>query len=179
MKKLLICCLATILSGSMLISCTAKDDGSKDTTGKPSTEQGSNEKPDENLLASFESKFKEAGYIPMPLERTKEEINELYFSNLGDIKFDETIEDYKLLETGRSPGVGFALVMKAKKGKVEDAKKIADIVLEKKVGDAFYPDEKEMAQKAEVTVKGDYVSILIFHDEVKEEALKSFNEIIK
>ncbi|MGL5617136.1 MAG: hypothetical protein ACRDD2_13055 [Sarcina sp.] len=179
MKKILICGLATILSASMFISCGADNKTPETKPDTNTSEQTSGNVDSAKTIETVVNKIKEGGYIPMPLERSNDEIKELYFSNLGDIKFDDAIENFALLETGRSPGVGFALIMKAKSGKVEDAKKIAETVLTKKTGDVFYPDEKEIFSAAKVDVKGDYVSLLIFNDDVKEEALKAYNEIIK
>lgn len=176
MKKLLICCLATILTGSILISCSSKDSKPEE---KPNSTVSTEENKNTNVIDTVLKEFKEKDYIPMPLERNDTELKELYFSKLEDIKFDDTIENYSVIETGRSPGVGFALILKAKPGKIDDAKKIAQSVLEIKVGNAFYPDEKEIANNSKVEVNGDYASLFILNDDIKEEALKFYNNTIK
>ena len=109
----------------------------------------------------------------MPMEPTEEEAKDIYHLNLDDV------ESYGIALTGRSPGVGFAMVVKAKDGKVDAVKASVDKVLEDRIGEAFYPDEKDVAEKAKVEVDGNFVSLLIFYDDVAAEATQVYKDAIK
>ena len=58
------------------------------------------------------------------------------------------------------------MVVKAKDGKVDAVKASVDKVLEDRIGEAFYPDEKDVAEKAKVEVKVEYVNP--YEDIIKE-----------
>ena len=99
--------------------------------------------------------------------------SEIYHLNLDDV------EDYGILETQISPGPGFIMVVKAKEGKVDAVKTSVDQVLKDKVGKAFYPEEQEITESAEVKVDGNLVSLFILNSEVASEAQSTYEELIK
>ena len=89
------------------------------------------------------------------------------------------MEDYGILETGISPGPGFIMVVKAKEGKVDEVKASVEEVLQDKIGSAFYPEEQEVSESAEVKVDGDLVSLFILNSVVSEDAKAKYEELIK
>ena len=161
MKKVLVSLLVAAMVGATLTGC-----GSKEQGNGSQVEQGSSVS-----AADVVAQLKE--YIPMPMDVTEEEAKDVYHLNLDDV------ESYGIAITGRSPGVGFAMVVKAKEGKVDAVKASVDQVLADRVGAAFYPDEKEIAEKAKVEVDGNYVSLLIFNDDVAAEATQTYKDAIK
>lgn len=161
MKKVLVSLLVAAMVGATLTGC-----GSKAQGNGAQVEQGSSVS-----AADVVAQLKE--YIPMPMDVTEEEAKDVYHLNLDDV------ESYGIAITGRSPGVGFAMVVKAKEGKVDAVKASVDQVLADRVGAAFYPDEKEIAEKAKVEVDGNYVSLLIFNDDVAAEATQTYKDAIK
>jgi GMP synthase (glutamine-hydrolysing) len=65
-------------------------------------------------------------------------------------------------------------------GSDADAVKAAvEQVLADKVGQAFYPEEKEISESAEVRVDGNLVSLLILNKEVASDAVAKYEELIK
>ena len=109
----------------------------------------------------------------MPGEIDDDMAKEIYHLNLDDI------EDYGVLETQISPGPGLIIVVKAKDGKVDAVKASVEEVLQDKIGNAFYPDEKEIAKNAEVRVDGNLVSLFILNSEVASDAEAKYAELIK
>ena len=71
------------------------------------------------------------------------------------------------------------MVVKAKEGKVDDVKASVEQVLQDKVGSAFYPEEKEVAENAEIKVDGNLVSLMIVNSEIKDEVETEYNNLIK
>ena len=118
-------------------------------------------------------KLNEEGYVVAPLEVDDTMAQEMYHINLDDV------EDYGIIQTQRSPGVGFIMVVKAKEGKVDAVKAAVEQVLADKVGQAFYPEEKEISESAEVRVDGNLVSLLILNKEVASDAVAKYEELIK
>ena len=114
----------------------------------------------------------ETEYVRMPMPVDEAMAQEMYHINLDDV------EEYAITKTGMSPGVGFAMVVKAKDGKVDAVKEAVDKVLADQVNAAFYPDEKEIAEAAEVKVDGNIVSLLIFHSEVSADVEKVYQEAL-
>lgn len=164
MKKILVSLLVAAMVGATLTGCGAKGEGNG-----TSVEQSTG-----ISAADVVAKLKEKEYIPMPIDVTEEqEVKDVYHLNLDDV------ESYGITMTGRMPGVGFAMVVKAKEGKVDAVKASVDQVLADRVGAAFYPDEKEIAEKAKVEVDGNYVSLLIFYDDVAAEAMQTYKDAIK
>lgn len=124
-------------------------------------------------LKEIATKFGEEGYIRMPLEITEVEATEVYHVN------PEIVEEYAISITGIQPGPGFALMMQAKDGKVEEVKAIAEQVKEDLIGNAFYPQEVESAQNAEILVNGNHVALLVLNSEVAEDAIEVYKQAIK
>lgn len=98
---------------------------------------------------------------------------EIYHLNLDDV------EDYGILETQISPGPGFIMVVKAKEGKVDAVKASVEQVLQDKIGSAFYPEEQEVAENAQVKVDGNLVSLFILNSVVSSDAEKDYENLIK
>ena len=161
MKKILVSILVAAMVGATLTGCGSKAEGNG-----TQVEQGSTVS-----AADVVDQLKE--YIPMPMDVTEEEAKDIYHLNLDDV------ESYGISLTGRSPGVGFIMVVKAKEGKVDAVKASVEQVLADRIGAAFYPDEKDVAEKAKVRVDGDFVSLLIFYDDVADEATKVYEDAIK
>ena len=161
MKKILVSILVAAMVGATLTGCGSKAEGNG-----TQVEQGSTVS-----AADVVDQLKE--YIPMPMDATEEEAKDIYHLNLDDV------ESYGISLTGRSPGVGFVMVVKAKEGKVDAVKASVEQVLADRIGAAFYPDEKDVAEKAKVRVDGDFVSLLIFYDDVADEATKVYEDAIK
>lgn len=162
MKKILVSLLVAAMVGATLTGCGSKAEGGNGAA----VEQTSN-------VSAKDVVTKLNEYIPMPMEATDEEAKDIYHLNLDDV------ESYGISLTGRSPGVGFAMVVKAKEGKVDAVKASVDQVLADRIGAAFYPDEKEIAEKATVEVNGNFVSLLIFNEEVAAEANQAYQDAIK
>lgn len=161
MKKILVSILVAAMVGATLTGCGSKAEGNG-----TQVEQGSSVS-----AADVVDQLKE--YIPMPMDATEEEAKDIYHLNLDDV------ESYGISLTGRSPGVGFVMVVKAKEGKVDAVKASVEQVLADRIGAAFYPDEKDVAENAKVRVDGNFVSLLIFYDDVAAEATKVYEDAIK
>ena len=71
------------------------------------------------------------------------------------------------------------MIVKAKDGKVENVKNSMEKVLEDKVGQAFYPEEQEVAENATIEVDGNFVSLFLLNSEVEADAEKMYNNLIK
>ncbi|MGL4345402.1 MAG: DUF4358 domain-containing protein, partial [Cellulosilyticaceae bacterium] len=115
----------------------------------------------------------ELGAVRMPME-----IDETLAKDIYRIDVD-TVESYGIAETGISPGPGLAVIAQAKEGQLDAVKANMEQLLEDKVGNAFYPDEKEAAEKAEILVEGNYVALFILNDEVAADAVKLFEDAVK
>lgn len=160
MKKFLISVLAAAMIGATLTSCGAKDNNGTKV-----------EQSNINLSMSasdMTNKLVDSGMVIMPMPVDDQMAKELYHLNLDDV------EEYGISETGRSPGNALIIIVKAKEGKVESVKESLDKVLEDKIGKAFYPEEKEIAESSEVKVKGNYVSLFILPQDQLEEANKIY-----
>ena len=118
-------------------------------------------------------KLNEEGYVRAAAEIDDTVASEIYHLNLDDV------EDYGILETQMSPGPGFIMVVKAKEGKVDEVKASVEQVLQDKIGSAFYPEEQEVAESAEVKVDGNLVSLFIVNSEVASDAQATYEELIK
>ena len=132
MKKFLISVLASVMIGATLTSCGAKDNNGTNV-----------EQSDIKMSMSasdMTNKLVDAGMVIMPMPVDDQMAKELYHLNLDDV------EEYGISETGISPGNSLIIIAKAKEGKVESVKASLDKVLEDKIGKAFYPEEKEIAE---------------------------------
>ncbi len=115
----------------------------------------------------------EEGYVRMPMEIDETQAKEMYHINMDDV------ENYGIAETGISPGPGLIVVVKAKDGKVDAVKEAVEQIKADKVGSAFYPDEKDVAEKATVEVNGNFVSLFLLNEEVAAEAENFYKDAIK
>ena len=167
MKKILVSTLIAIMVGATLTGC-----GNKNTGNSPSTEQGAEQTASVSAKDVVE-KLNEKEYVRAAAEIDDTMASEIYHLNLEDV------EDYGILETQISPGPGFIMVVKAKEGKVDAVKASVEQVLQDKVGNAFYPEEKEIAESAEVKVDGNLVSLFILNSEVASDAQATYEELIK
>ena len=164
MKKILVSTLIAIMVGATLTGC-----GNNNTGNSASTEQQVSSVSAKEVVENLNEK----GYVRAAAEIDDTMASEIYHLNLDDV------EDYGILETQISPGPGFIMVVKAKDGKVDDVKASVEQVLQDKVGNAFYPEEKEVAESAEVKVDGNLVSLFILNSEVASEAKSTYEELIK
>lgn len=156
MKKILISGLILVMMSSALVGCGKSSDVSSNMTPK-----------------EIATKLIEADYLVAPMEIGSDMAEEVYHLNLDDV------EDYAIYETERSPGPGFIMIVKAKDGKVEDVKNSVEKVLEDKIGQAFYPEEQDVAESATVEVDGNFVSLFLLNSEVEADAEKMYNDLIQ
>lgn len=167
MKKILVSTLIAIMVGATLTGC-----GNKNNGNSSSTEQSQQQTASVSAKDVVE-KLNEKEYVRAAAEIDDTMASEIYHLNLDDV------EDYGILETQISPGPGFIMVVKAKDGKVDAVKASVEQVLQDKVGNAFYPEEKEIAESAEVKVDGNLVSLFILNSEVASDAQATYEELIK
>ena len=167
MKKILVSTLIAIMIGATLTGC-----GNKNTGNSSSTEQSEQQKASVSAKDVVE-KLNEKEYVRAAAEIDDTMASEIYHLNLDDI------EDYGILETQISPGPGFIMVVKAKEGKVDAVKALVEQVLQDKIGKAFYPEEQEITESAEVKVDGSLVSLFILNSEVASEAQSTYEKLIK
>ena len=167
MKKILVSTLIAIMIGATLTGC-----GNKNTGNSSSTEQSEQQKASVSAKDVVE-KLNEKEYVRAAAEIDDTMASEIYHLNLDDI------EDYGILETQISPGPGFIMVVKAKEGKVDAVKASVEQVLQDKIGKAFYPEEQEITESAEVKVDGSLVSLFILNSEVASEAQSAYEKLIK
>ena len=157
MKRFLVTTLATAMIAVSLVGCGADKD-----TGKGNGSSVEQKYEDVSPKAVVEELTAEYIRMPMPIDETM--ATEMFHINTDDV------EEYAISKTGMSPGVGFIMVAKAKEGKLDAVKATFDQVLADQVNAAFYPDEKEIAESAEVRVDGNIVSLMIMHSEVAADA---------
>ena len=156
MKKILISGLILVMMSSVLVGCGKNSDVSSNITSK-----------------EIAKKLIEADYLISPKEVDSDMVEEVYHLNLDDV------ENYAIYETERRPGPGFIMIVKAKDGKVENVKNSMEKVLEDKVGQAFYPEEQEVSESAEVRVDGNLVSLFIVNSDVSADAQATYEKLIK
>ena len=167
MKKILVSALIAVMVGATLTGCGNKNLGNA-SSAEQSTQQTNSVSAKEVV-----EKLNEEGYVRATAEIDDTVASEIYHLNLDDV------EDYGILETQMSPGPGFIMVVKAKEGKVDEVKASVEQVLQDKIGSAFYPEEQEVAESAEVKVDGNLVSLFIVNSEVASDAQATYEELIK
>ena len=167
MKKILVSTLIAVMIGATLTGCGNKNSGNSSSV-EQSTQQTNSVSAKEIV-----EKLNEKEYVRAAAEIDDTMASEIYHLNLDDI------EDYGILETQISPGPGFIMVVKAKEGKVDEVKASVEQVLQDKIGSAFYPEEQEVSESAEVKVDGDLVSLFILNSVVSEDAKAKYEELIK
>lgn len=164
MKKFMAIIMLAVVSTTAFVGCTSGEGTTEMAT--PAPESTVQKEPLKDLLA----KMIEAGSVRMPMEADDTLATENYKIDLANV------EEYAIAQTGISPGPGLVVMVKAKPGQVEAAKANIDALLEAQIGNAFYPNEKEAAEKAEVIVEGDYVALFIVNDEVKDVTMQLFKD---
>ena len=167
MKKILVSALIAVMVGATLTGCGNKNLGNA-SSAEQSTQQTNSVSAKEVV-----EKLNEEVYVRAAAEIDDTVASEIYHLNLDDV------EDYGILETQMSPGPGFIMVVKAKEGKVDEVKASVEQVLQDKIGSAFYPEEQEVAESAEVKVDGNLVSLFIVNSEVASDAQATYEELIK
>lgn len=167
MKKILVSTLIAVMIGATLTGC-----GNKNSGNSSSVEQSIQQT---NSVSAKEivEKLNEKEYVRAAAEIDDTMASEIYHLNLDDI------EDYGILETQISPGPGFIMVVKAKEGKVDEVKASVEQVLQDKIGSAFYPEEQEVSESAEVKVDGNLVSLFIVNSDVSADAQATYEKLIK
>ena len=167
MKKILVSALIAVMVGATLIGCGNKNAGNT-SSAEQSTQQTNSVSAKEVV-----EKLNEKEYVRAAAEIDDTMASEIYHLNLDDI------EDYGILETQISPGPGFIMVVKAKEGKVDEVKASVEQVLQDKIGSAFYPEEQEVSESAEVKVDGNLVSLFIVNSDVSADAQATYEKLIK
>ena len=155
MKKKLSILLATLMVGATFVGCGAKEEAKNVPTSE--IVESIKEKVEMRALGTVEGEL----------------LTEKFHLNLDDV------ENYAIYETERRPGPGFIMIVKAKDGKVENVKNSMEKVLEDKIGQAFYPEEQEVAENATIEVDGNFVSLFLLNSEVEADAEKMYNNLIK
>ena len=166
MKKLIAVLMVAVASMSALVGCGS----SNNTDSSTGQSAGSTQEVSKGSLQDMLNAMLESGAVPMAMEIDETLAQEAYNIDLN------VVEEYALAETGRSPGIGLIVMVKAKDGQVEAAKANMEALLQTKIGNAFYPDEVEAAEAGEIIVDGNYVALFILHDEVKADTIAMFNE---
>lgn len=164
MKKIFISILAAAIIGTTLTGCGRSKDSSQ-------VEQ--NQVQLSMSASDMINKLVEAGMVRMPTPVDDQIANEVYHLNLDDV------EEYGIAETGISPGNSSIIIVKAKEGKVDSVKESVNKILEDKIGKAFYPEEKEVAESSEVKVNGNYISLFVLPDDTFKEANAMYEESFK
>ena len=167
MKKILVSALIAVMVGATLTGCGNKNSGNSSSV-EQSTQQTNSVSAKEIV-----EKLNEKEYVRAAAEIDDTMASEIYHLNLDDI------EDYGILETQISPGPGFIMVVKAKEGKVDEVKASVEQVLQDKIGSAFYPEEQEVSESAEVKVDGNLVSLFIVNSDVSADAQATYEKLIK
>ena len=167
MKKILVSTLIAVMIGATLTGCGNKNSGNSSSV-EQSTQQTNSVSAKEIV-----EKLNEKQYVRAAAEIDDTMASEIYHLNLDDI------EDYGILETQISPGPGFIMVVKAKEGKVDEVKASVEQVLQDKIGSAFYPEEQEVSESAEVKVDGNLVSLFIVNSDVSADAQATYEKLIK
>ncbi len=169
MKRFLVTALATAMIAVSLVGCG----------GNKGSEEGNGTKVEDTQDKYADVSPKEVvqqlvdgGYIVMPMPIDDAMATEMFHINMDDI------EEYSIAKTGMSPGIGFAMVVKAKDGKVDAVKEAAEKVLADQVNNAFYPEEKEVAESAKIRVDGNIVSLMMFNPEVSADAEAAYDEAL-
>ena len=167
MKKILVSTLIAVMIGATLTGCGNKNSGNSSSV-EQSTQQTNSVSAKEIV-----EKLNEKEYVRAAAEIDDTMASEIYHLNLDDV------EDYGILETQISPGPGFIMVVKAKEGKVDEVKASVEQVLQDKIGSAFYPEEQEVSESAEVKVDGNLVSLFIVNSDVSADAQATYEKLIK
>ena len=167
MKKILVSTLIAVMIGATLTGCGNKNSGNSSSV-EQSTQQTNSVSAKEIV-----EKLNEKEYVRAAAEIDDTMASEIYHLNLDDI------EDYGILETQISQGPGFIMVVKAKEGKVDEVKASVEQVLQDKIGSAFYPEEQEVSESAEVKVDGNLVSLFIVNSDVSADAQATYEKLIK
>ena len=166
--------LSALLCGAMIFTaagCSSNDAQDNNSSSAIENNESSNETSTsvKDIVASIIEK----GYIIMPIDMDDTIAKDRYDLNLDDI------EEYAIAETGRSPGVGFIAMAKAKEGKLESVKANFEKIKLEVVGRGFYPDEIEMAEKLSVETIGDVVFMGMFYEDYSEDAFNIIRESLE
>ena len=166
MKKILISMLLVSAVAVSMVGCGNKTEGKDNNTNVEQNEQvngseESNESGDLNVKGIMDG-ILALNSIPMPMEINEEDAEAIYHLDLNNV------EEFAISVCGRSPGVGLAVLVEAKEGKVDSVK----------VANAFYPMEQEAYENAKVEVNGNLVSLIVVDSSVQEEVTNYFNSQI-
>lgn len=166
MKKFAAIMMIAVASMTALVGCSGEQ--TKVESGS-SAEVQVEKAPLEDLLNDMVAE----NIVRMPMTIDETLAQEAYHIDL------DTVDEYAIAETGISPGPGLVVMAKAKEGQVDKVKENMEALLEAKVGNAFYPEEREAVENAEILVDGDYVALIIVNSQVQETAVKMFKESSK
>lgn len=165
MKKLVAMLMVVVASATAFVGCSSPESSGTETPDVAVVEKA----PLQDIL----TEIIDSGAIRMPGPVDETLAKEYYKIDM------DTVEEYAAAKTGMSPGIGNVVMVKAKEGQLDAAKANMEAFLEAEVGNAFYPEEKEAAEAAEIVVDGNYVALFILHDEVKDAAIEIYESSTK
>lgn len=160
MKKFAAIMMIAVASTMALVGCS----------GEQTKIESSSAQVEKAPLKDLLNEMMEEKIVRMPMEVDETLAQEAYFIDL------DTVDEYAITETGVSPGPGLIVMAKAKEGQVEKVKENMQALLDAKAGNAFYPEEREAMEQAEIIVEGNYVALFILNDEVEETAITMFQD---
>lgn len=162
MKKFAAVCMIALASTMTFVGC-----GGNDT--QVETTQTVEKAPLQDLLNEMIAQ----NIVVMPMEVDETLAQEAYHIDLN------VVDEYAITQTGRTPGPGLIVMVKAKDGQLEQAKANMEALKQDQVGNAFYPAEREAAENAKIIVDGNYVALFILNSEVEPTAIEMFNNSTK
>lgn len=170
MRKFFAIMMIAVASTSALVGCGGNQtpvENSGNSTGDNAQVAEVKKMPLSDLLNQMlEQKLVR---MPMPIDETLAQ--DAYHIDLN------VVDEYAIAETGVSPGPGLIVMVKAKPGKLEEAKTNMETLLHDRIGSAFYPEEKEAAEEASIVVDGDYVALFILNEEAEKTATDLFMKV--
>lgn len=168
MKRLFTSVLCIIISATILTAC----EGNKDSNGQTSSEGEKIKDVSAKEIAEVISKSEE-----WPKLSAVSDNNELKEYMLIDADNEDFKEVYAL-KPGISGTISEIIVIKAKEGKAENAKKALEARKDKLINqDSFYPEHVKWAQNSVIETIGDY-AFLICNRET-DKAVKAVEDYLK
>lgn len=164
MKKFAAVLMIALASTTAFVGCSGDE-----TKTENSTTAQVEKAPLKDLL----NEMLEQNLVVMPMEIDETLAQEAYHIDLN------VVDEYAITETGRTPGPGLIVMVKAKDGQLEQAKANIEALKQDKIGNAFYPAEQEAAENAKIVEDGNYVGLFILNSEVEQTAIDMFTNSTK
>lgn len=162
MKKFAAILMITLASTTAFVGCSGNN-----------TQVESSQTVEKAPLTDLLQEMIDAELVRMPIEVDETLAQENYHIDLN------VVDEYAIAQTGMRPGPGLIVMVKAKEGQVEQAKANMEALKQDEIGSAFYPDEQEKAENAEIIVDGDYVALFILNSVVEQTAIDMFKNSTK